>query len=177
MTAPALPGDPWERERRRVSRQILFWARMSFALVGTIPWWLPLLQAALPLGLFGDALEVPFVLICHRLPDRTIELAGVAMPLCSRCAGIFTGLAVGAALCWPRPNMRQTRFALLAAGLLMLADVLTQDLGVHPMWHSTRLATGTLLGWVASAALMTAIIRERRIETSARRDSPTTTTS
>ena len=161
MTAPARPGDSWEQERRRVSHQILFWARVSFGLVGTMPWWLPLLQALLPLGLLGEALELPFVLICHRLPERTLELAGVAMPLCSRCAGIFSGLALGAALCWPRLTLPRARLALLAAGLLMLGDVLTQDLGVHPMWHATRLATGALLGWVASAALMAAIMRER----------------
>ena len=161
MTAPARPGDRWEQERRRVSHQILFWARVSFALVGTMPWWLPLSRALLPLGILGEAMELPFMLMCHRLPERTIEIAGVAMPLCSRCSGIFSGLALGAALCWPRLTLRRARLGLLAAGLLMLADVLTQDLGVHPVWHATRLVTGTLLGWVASAALMTAIIRER----------------
>ena len=50
-----------------------------------------------------------------------------------------------------------------AAGLLMLADVLMQDFGIHPVWHTTRLVTGALVGWVASAALMTAIKRERRL--------------
>ena len=34
--------------------------------------------------------------MCHRMPERTIELAGVAMPVCSRCGGLFTGLALGA---------------------------------------------------------------------------------
>jgi len=103
------------------------------------------------------------VLICHRQSARTIELAGMAMPLCSRCAGIFAGLALGAALCWPRINVKQGRIGLLVAGLIMLADVIMQDLGVHPMWHSTRVATGTLLGWIASAMLMAAIVGERAI--------------
>ena len=155
-TATAEPGD-----RDRASRQLLFFARLSFFLVGTMPWWLPFAQAYVPLGPLWLLLDLPFAAVCHRLSERTIELAGVAMPLCSRCAGIFAGLALGVLLCWPRPTLKQARFALLGAGLLMVADIVTQDVGYHPMWHSTRLLTGGLLGYVAATALMSAIMRER----------------
>lgn len=163
MPLPAAPTDKWERERRDLSRQILAIARGSFAVVGLMPWWLPLARAYLPIepvGMFFDAL---YVVICHRLPERTITLAGIAMPLCSRCAGIFTGLALGAITLRPRLRIKHARIALVAAGLLMLADVLMQDLGIHPVWHTTRLVTGALVGWVASAALMNAIKSERRL--------------
>ena len=53
----------------------------------------------------------------------------------------------------------------MIAGAIMLADVVTQDLGIHPPWHATRLLTGALLGWVASSALVTAIMNERRLAT------------
>jgi uncharacterized membrane protein len=125
-----------------------------------MPWWLTLLKAAVPLGRIGTVLELPFMFICHRMPSRTIFIAGQAMPLCSRCSGIFTGLAVGALLCRPRLTVPQARIGLLGAGLLMLTDVVTQDLGVHPVWHTTRLLTGLILGWIASAALMSAIKNE-----------------
>jgi uncharacterized membrane protein len=159
------PGEravAWELERN--GRQIFWLARGSFVLVGSLPWWLPLARAHLPLGPVGTFLDAWFILVCHRLPERTLEFAGVAMPICSRCGGIFLGLAIGAALAWPRIGIRQARWALLVAGLLMLADVVTQDMGVHPPWHSSRIATGALLGWVASSALMAAIIRERRLD-------------
>ncbi len=157
-------GEDQSPERRRASRQLLLFARLSFFLVGTLPWWLPFAETYLPLGPVWLLVDLPFAAICHRLPDRTIELSGVAMPLCSRCAGIFAGLALGVLTCWPRLVLRQARFALFGAGLLMLADIVTQDLGWRPMWHSTRLLTGALLGYVAAIALMSAIIRERALD-------------
>jgi uncharacterized membrane protein len=163
MPAPAKPGDRWEQEQRKNARDLLRYARVSFFVVGTMPWWLPALRAWLPLGAFGLVLDGLFITVCHRLPERTLDIAGVAMPLCSRCGGIFTGLALGALLVWPRVHINTSRWLLAAAGALMLADVLMQDFGVHPLWHATRLGTGVLLGWIASAALMVAIMRWRRI--------------
>jgi uncharacterized membrane protein len=156
---PATTAEPAERER--ASRQLLFFARLSFFLVGTLPWWLPFATATVQPKALWILLDLPFAAICHRLPERTIELAGVAMPLCSRCAGIFAGLSLGVLICWPRPTLKQARLALLGAGLLMVADIIIQDLGVHPLWHVTRLITGGLLGYVAATALMSAIMRER----------------
>jgi uncharacterized membrane protein len=165
MPVPSAPDDRLERERRDLAHQALWIVRGLLVLVGTMPWWLPLARAYLPLGPVGTILDALFIVICHRAPERTIELAGVAMPVCSRCAGIFSGLALGAALVWPRIDIRYARIGLVVAGLLMIADVVTQDTGLHPPWHATRLATGALLGWIASAALVSAIMRERRLAT------------
>jgi uncharacterized membrane protein len=162
MPVPAVPGDKWERERRQNRRDVLLYARVAFFIVGSMPWWLPLMRAYLPLGPVGIVLDGLYMMVCHRLPDRTLQLAGVAMPLCSRCAGIFTGLAMGALLVWPRLDIKRARWLLLGAGLLMLADVVTQELLWRPPWHTTRLITGIALGWIASAALMSAIIRSPR---------------
>lgn len=157
MNAPVVAAEP---ARARARGQILFWARLAFIVIGTMPWWLPALQALLPLGLVGVSLELPFMFVCHQLPERTLNVMGEAMPVCSRCAGIFTGLALGAITCWPRLTIGRARVLLALGGLLMVADVLMQDLGVHPVWHPTRLITGIIVGWLGCAALMTAIIRE-----------------
>jgi len=138
-------------------------ARGSFILVGSTPFWLPLARAYLPLGPLGQILDYLFVIVCHRMPERTIELAGVAMPLCSRCSGIFGGLALGMLIAWPRPSLRAARWGIVGAGALMLADVITQDFGIHPLWHATRLFTGGLLGYIVSVALLAAILRERGV--------------
>ncbi len=137
-------------------------ARVAFVAVGLLPWVLPLLRAWLPLGAVGVALDATFVTMCHRLPERTLSLAGVAMPLCSRCAGVFGGVALGALAVWPRFTARAWRWVITAAAGSMLLDVATQDLGLHPVWHVTRLASGAAFGYAIAAACVLALRREAR---------------
>jgi uncharacterized membrane protein len=83
------------------------------------------------------------------------------MPVCSRCAGIFAGVAVGALVARPRFGMRFWRVAILVAAAIMLADVAAQDFGSHPPWHVTRLATGLAFGYALAASLITQIDAQR----------------
>ncbi|MFT3774447.1 MAG: DUF2085 domain-containing protein [Minicystis sp.] len=136
--------------------------RAALAMVGLSPWLVPLLRASLPLGRAGVLLDAAFATMCHRLPERSLALAGVTMPLCSRCAGIFGGVAVGALIAWPRASRRAYKLAITAAGLAMLADVITQDLGIHPVWHATRVATGLAFGYALGAAIIHALSRDVR---------------
>jgi uncharacterized membrane protein len=159
--SPERGGDARRAEHDRITRQLLLFARVSFVLVGTLPWWLPLCRAWLPdLWPVWQVFDLLFVVVCHRLPERTLAIADVAMPVCSRCAGIFSGLALGALIAWPPLRLRTTRIAVVVAGVLLAADVAAQDLGLHPLWHWSRLLTGGLLGYILAAALIAAI-RER----------------
>lgn len=135
-------------------------ARVAFVTIGIVPWLLPLLRAFLPLGSVGVALDAVFVTMCHRLPERTLVLAGVPMPVCSRCAGVFAGVALGALFVWPALSARAWRWAITAAAAAMALDVATQDLGVHPIWHATRIATGLAFGYALGAACILALRRE-----------------
>jgi uncharacterized membrane protein len=120
---------------------------------------LPLSRAALPLGELGALLDAAFVVACHRLPERSIALAGVTMPVCSRCAGIFAGVAIGALIALPRLSPRAWRWAITASAVPMLIDVITQDLALHPLSHAARLGTGALFGYALGAAAITWIAR------------------
>lgn len=135
-------------------------ARAALVVAGVFPWLLPLLRASLPLGVLGAGLDALFVTMCHRLPERTLTLAGVAMPLCSRCSGIFAGVAVGALAVWPDLSARAWRGGITAAAGGMALDVATQDLGLHPVWHVTRLASGFAFGYALAAACVLALRRE-----------------
>ncbi len=135
-------------------------ARAAFVVTGVFPWVLPLLRSWLALGVIGEGLDAVFVTMCHRLPERTLTLAGVAMPLCSRCSGIFAGVAVGALAAWPKLTSRAWRWAITAAAGGMALDVATQDLGLHPVWHTTRLASGFAFGYALAAACVLALRRE-----------------
>jgi uncharacterized membrane protein len=146
----------------------LLYARASFVAGGALPWVLPFARSALPLGPIGALLDSVFIVVCHRRPERTLVLAGIPMPLCSRCAGIALGIALGGLVARPSPSLRATRTAALIATLLMIADVLAQDLGLHPIWHSSRIATGALFGYVLAVGLFAAIRRERDAESAPR---------
>lgn len=131
------------------------WAlRGLLIVIGVLPWVLPIARAALPLGRFGDALDAAFWPVCHRIPERSIALAGVLMPICSRCAGIFAGAALGAAIARPRASFSAYKWMLFAAAAVMVIDVATQDLGLHPVLHPARIATGVFLGYVMAAAFV-----------------------
>jgi uncharacterized membrane protein len=134
-------------------------ARASFVAVGVWPWiWTFLRPRA---GSLGDVVEVTFALVCHRMAERVLVLGGCAMPVCSRCAGIFAGLATGAVIAWPAMSLPRAQRTLAVALVLMLCDIVTQDLGLHPPWHAARLATGGLLGYLATATLVRLIRREQ----------------
>ena len=102
--------EPWPETYDKNTRQLLVFVRVAFVFVGTMPFWLPLARAWLPLGPVGQLLDGLFILVCHRLPERTLQLAGVAMPVCSRCGGIFAGLALGIVVAWPRLSLRHARW-------------------------------------------------------------------
>ncbi|WP_437598481.1 DUF2085 domain-containing protein [Sorangium sp. So ce590] len=134
-------------------------ARCALALLGILPWCIALARSHLPLGELGAALDRLFVPICHRMPGRSLALEGVVMPLCSRCAGIFAGVAAGAAIARPRLAMTTWRPILIGLSALMVLDVATQDLGLRPVWHATRLATGLAFGYAVAAAFLAQLAR------------------
>ncbi|WP_437504064.1 DUF2085 domain-containing protein [Sorangium sp. So ce1099] len=133
--------------------------RYALVLLGALPWCIPLARSRLPLGELGAALDRFFVPMCHRLPERSLALEGVMMPICSRCAGIFAGVAAGAVIARPRLKMTAWRPILIAICALMVVDVATQDLGLRPVWHATRLATGLAFGYAVAAAFATQLAR------------------
>jgi uncharacterized membrane protein len=133
--------------------------RVGFIVLGVLPWILPIARAKLPLGRAGELLDLFFAPMCHRIPARTLYFDGVPMPLCSRCAGIFAGLALGALIMRPRFELARWRIIVGVSTALMIADVVTQDLGVHPIWHVTRVVTGLLFGYAIGAACLLAMRR------------------
>ena len=124
--------------------------RLLLVSAGILPWLSPWLSPRAKAAL--DAAMAP---ICHQSPSRTLVIAGQAMSVCSRCAGLYAGVTLAALLAWPRA--RVWRSALAAAAGLMLVDIVTQDLALHPVWHATRLATGAAVGYCAATWLVTSV--------------------
>lgn len=143
--------------------------RVALAFAGLLPWLRALGDRALPRAV-RLSIDQAFASLCHHLPDRTLSFRGSPMCVCSRCAGLYAGLVIAALLTGriAREKSRAYR-ALFHVGLaLMCADIVTQDLGLHPPWHVVRLVTGA---WVGGAliAWMLAEMQPLRASPSGRR--------
>jgi uncharacterized membrane protein len=153
---PAASDSPSEA-RLHAAATLTIAGRLILFLGGSLPWLLPLGRRYLRLGTAGLALDLLFLPMCHRLPERTLTLAGMPMPLCSRCAGIFAGVALGALIMRPRLSLSSWRWMIGATGALMALEVVTQDAGLHPIWHSTRVLSGLLFGYALAVTCVVAL--------------------
>lgn len=122
---------------------------------------LPALLYACHLHALAEALEWPWAQSCHRLPDRTLRIVGRLMPMCSRCLGLDVGFALGLVVARPYrgPKLMWTWMAI--AGALMALEIVTQERGLHPIWHVTRFATGALFAYPIGVALAAIVVRSR----------------
>ena len=99
-------------------------------------------------------------LICHQRPERSFHLAGVPMPVCARCFGLYAAGAAGVLIAWAvRGEFARGR---VRAVLALAAVPIALSVGLE--WTSaitttnlfraaTALPLGAAAGVVAIAAL------------------------
>jgi uncharacterized membrane protein len=137
-------------------------ARIALA-IAILAWpVLPPVLHWLGLHVVAAALEWPWAQTCHRLPDRTMHLLGQPMPMCSRCAGLDVGFGLGLAVAAPYRGPKLMWGWIVAATVLLLLEMITQERGLHPIWHVTRLATGALLAYPIGVAFAAVVLGSRR---------------
>lgn len=105
--------------------------------------------------------------VCHRITERSFVVAGVQLPLCARCTGIYLGFLTTVAVCWLRGRRRPAN--LPPRGIVLLLLLFLAIVGVDgvnsyfalfpPLPHlyepnnTLRILTGTLEG-IALAGLL-----------------------
>lgn len=137
----------------QASRAPTLWAlRALIALGALVPWIIAPARAALPDGL-SAWLYAAFGTACHQRPERTLTLIA-PMPACSRCAGIYAGVALAALWVRPRPSARALGWLLAIAIVLLGLDVTTLELALRPVWHGARILTGALLSFGVAARFL-----------------------
>lgn len=101
------------------------------------------------------ALYLAFSGVCHQIPERSFLIDGHPLAVCHRCAGVYLGLFLAAALLRPRaprsPSAR--RLWVLAVVAPLALDVILERTG---LWHGAggvRFATGLLFG-IGTAPLL-----------------------
>ena len=94
--------------------------------------------------------------ICHQRGERSFHLAGVQLPVCARCTGLYLSCAVGALAAWfaarrPR-STRPTRAILLWAALPTALTVALEFVGLLHTSNMLRglsaLPLGASAGWI-----------------------------
>jgi uncharacterized membrane protein len=136
---------------------------IRFGLAAAIVSWalLPPLLHAWGLHAIANALEWPWTMTCHRLPDRTMHLFGSLMPMCSRCAGLDVGFGLGLAIGAPWRGFKLMWSWIAVAALVLGVEMVTQKYGLHPIWHLTRFVTGALLAYPIGVALAAIVLPSR----------------
>jgi uncharacterized membrane protein len=137
--------------------------------------WLALLLAA-PAAAFGVPVSgLTYALgslICHQRPERSFDLFAAQMPVCARCAGLYAGAAIGAALTvvagwrWTSSIVRW-RAVLLAAALPTVATWTGEALGMAAASNMARAVAAVPLGaavaWVVIDAARAPAPQRQRV--------------
>jgi len=104
-----------------------------------------------------EAFNIIGGLVCHQMPERTLQIGGRLLCVCARDTGIYLGLLFGLFLIPMRrrdasgpPNLYIT----LAMILPMIADGTTQAVGLRNSTNQLRLITGLLFGTATSPFLI-----------------------
>jgi uncharacterized membrane protein len=127
--------------------------------IGAIAWLAVLLAApaAVTSGSFTGPAAAVYVAssrICHQRPERSFHVAGVQLPVCARCFGLYAAGAFGVLLAWAaggRPGSR-ARLVLAASAVPTAATWLLEAAGFSIFSNATRavaaLPLGAAAGWL-----------------------------
>jgi uncharacterized membrane protein len=91
--------------------------------------------------------------ICHQRPERSFHLAGIPLPVCGRCSGLYLSGALGALLAWApgrRRHGRSDRLVLAACAAPTALTWMLEQAGVFGFSNEIRALAGVPLGAAAS---------------------------
>ncbi len=148
-----------DRERGRLSP-----LAAAITLVATI--WVVLVVTT-PLGLArGRAPIVTLAayqiggLICHQRPERSFHIAGMQMPVCARCFGLYVSGAAGLLFAWIsrlRVPGRVTKLMMATAAAPITITVALEMIGLISTTNLLRMSTGLPLGFAAGLLVVSVL--------------------
>jgi uncharacterized membrane protein len=101
-------------------------------------------------------------LVCHQRPERSFHLAGVQLPVCARCFGLYLAGASGLSVAW-RSRRRfcagAVRALLALAALPIVTTVALEWLGAIETSNLQRMLTGLPLGFAAGVVIVRSLSR------------------
>ena len=160
MIQPASSYISLDIERRLRSQAWRVWVitgLVVLVLVGSI-------VAAPLLGL--SSVYSFFSYVCHQMPDRSLHIDGHSMAVCTRCFGVYFGLAAGV-LFYPlwRPIEEIEpirRFWLFLSLVPVTIDWSLTMFGIWENTHVSRFLTGLILGVACATFIVPALVEVTR---------------
>ena len=101
----------------------------------------------------GAVSYISNVLMCHQLPERSLELFGQYMPICSRDTGLFLGAFIACIASFASsklPKFLKSSWLAILSIIPLGIDGVMQLLGFWESTNESRLATGLLAGFCIS---------------------------
>jgi uncharacterized membrane protein len=128
--------------------------------------WLAVILAA-PFGLATGRGQLPTFaayqigsIVCHQRPERSFHLAGMQMPVCARCFGLYLAGAAGLVFAWIsrlRVPGNLTKVMMATAAVPMVATVALEVVGAITTTNVVRMSTGLPLGFAAGLLIVTSL--------------------
>ena len=102
--------------------------------------------------------------VCHQISDRSFHIAGLQLPVCARCTGLYLGAAIGA-VAWcagsvSHLSFARARVALIASAVPTMVTVIAAWAGVWDPGNVLRATSAAPLG-IAVGALVAAVFTRR----------------
>lgn len=167
MAQPAENYIPQQIQNQFRSRAFKAWA---IAVVISVIWVLAIVTPPIFLALEMRGVSAFFYrffsFVCHQIPERSIELLGQPMAVCSRCFGIYLGLAVGT-LAYPvlRDITRIDPLPRVWLFLSIIPTAIDWSLTIFGIWENTmisRFFTGSVLGFTCAMYIVPAVVEISR---------------
>jgi uncharacterized membrane protein len=105
------------------------------------------------LASLGRALDTWFSFQCHREATRSFAASAV----CTRCLGIYVGLALGALVVRPRLAPKPHVSWLFGASVVLVLDVASEALGWRAPSAPLRFVTGFALAYPVGVSIVRAL--------------------
>jgi uncharacterized membrane protein len=107
-----------------------------------------------------------FSYICHQIPERSLDLAGHQMAVCTRCLGVYLGLLAGILVypLWRRVDEVDAipRIWLFVSLLPISIDWALTIFGIWENTHLSRFVTGAILGAACATYIVPALVEVTR---------------
>jgi uncharacterized membrane protein len=157
------PATEYVRQLTPSHRAVIAWLCVS---AGALVFMSLILAAPLAAAEHHETLAATiyhsFGLLCHQIPERSFFIAGNKLAVCSRCTGIYLGFTITVLLYPLLKSLRRTdlppRKWLIAAAIPLVVDFSLTIFGIWENTHSTRFATGVLIGSVGVFYVMPGIV-------------------